>query len=315
MEQLFLYFSIILVSCIALGQGANWLVDSAARLARKYGISDLVIGLTIVAFGTSAPEFAVTIAGAISGSDNVSVANVVGSNIFNIGFILGCCALLSPLAVSPTLIKRDGLILLAISAVSAFMLRDLSLTRIEGIVLFTTLLGYLTWLIVKKDTTLVEDDEIPHKPARTSDWFLLAFALLTIVAGGNALVFGAVELARYFGMSEWVIGMTVVAAGTSMPEMVVSIAAVIKKNHGISIGNLIGSNLFNTLGVLGVAVMISPMTVDKAAYITAALLVPLTALVVFCMWTHRRIGRIEGLLILLTGLAIMTWNILASSPK
>ncbi len=314
MGLLLLNFSIIMVSCIALGCGANWLVDSAARLARKYGVSDLVIGLTIVAFGTSAPEFAVTVSGAISGNDNVSVANVVGSNIFNISLILGSCAMLSALSVSSLLVKRDGLFLVGITALMWYMLSDLSLARMEGIILFSLLVGYLWYLIAKKDTTMVEEDEIPHDPAKNSDWFMLLFALITICAGGNSLVYGATEVARYFGMSEWLIGMTVVAAGTSMPELVVSLAAVIKKNHGISVGNLIGSNIFNTLGVLGLAVAINPMAIDKDGLTSTILLLPLTLLVVFCMWTGKKVSRSEGAIVFLAGLAIMAWNFLTSAP-
>ncbi len=312
MGQLLVNISIVLVSCIALGCGANWLVDSAARLARKYGVSDLVIGLTIVAFGTSAPEFAVTVAGAIAGNDNVSVANVVGSNIFNIGLILGSCAILTPLCVSPLLVKRDGMVLAAITGLLCYMLYDLSLGRLEGIALFAILLGYLGYLIVKKDTSMVEEEEIDHDPAKNSDWLLLAFALVTICAGGNALVFGATEVARYFGMSEWLIGMTVVAAGTSMPELVVSLTAVLKKNHGISVGNLVGSNLFNTLGVLGVAVAINPLTIDRVGMLTTMLLVPLTILVLLCMWTGKKVSRIEGAIIFAAGLGIMVWNFFAT---
>ena len=314
MEQLFLNISIILVSCIALGCGANWLVDSASRLARKYGISDLVIGLTIVAFGTSAPEFAVTVSGAISGNDNVSVANIVGSNIFNIGLILGSCAMITALSCSALLIKRDTIVLTAVTGLLWYMLSDLTLTRGEGLVLFASLVAYLAYLIMKKDTSMVEDEEISHEPVKNTDWLMLIFALLTIAAGGNALVFGATETARYFGLSEWVIGMTVVAAGTSMPELVVSLAAVLKKNHGISVGNLIGSNIFNTLGVLGLAVSINPMSVDKIGLDTTILLLPLTVLVLICMWTGRKVSRLEGTIIFLSGLAIMVWNVISSRP-
>ena len=315
MELLFTNIAIVLVSCIALGQGANWLVDSAGRLARKYGISDLVIGLTVVAFGSSAPEFAATVFGAISGNDDVSVANIVGSNIFNIGFILGSCAIITTLYITPLLVKRDGVILAAITGLLCWMMKDLHLTRIEGLILFLLLFVYLIYLIVKKDTSMVEEDEISHAPAKPTDWLLLSFALGVIAAGGKSLVYGAVGIAQHFGLSEWVIGMTIVAAGTSMPEFVISLVAVLKKNHGISAGNLIGSNIFNTLGVLGLAVTINPLTVDSAGLTSTILLLPMTLIVILFMWTGRKITRLEGIIILIISLAIFGYNFQLGQPE
>ncbi len=308
MELLFTNIAIVLVSCIALGQGAGWLVDSAGRLARKYGISDLVIGLTVVAFGSSAPEFAATVFSAIAEKDDVSVANIIGSNIFNIGFILGSCAIITTLYITPLLVKRDGAILAAITGLLCFMMRDLQLSRGEGVILFLLLIVYLAYLIIKKDTSMVEEDEICHEPAKPTDWLLLLFSLGVIAAGGQALVFGAVGIAQYYGLNEWIIGMTIVAAGTSMPEFVISLVAVLKKNHGISAGNLIGSNIFNTLGVLGLAVWINPLTVDSAGLTSTILLIPLTLIVILFMWTGRKITRLEGIIILILSLAIFGYN-------
>ena len=253
-------------------------------------------------------SFAATVFGAISGNDDVSVANIVGSNIFNIGFILGCCAIITTLHITPLLVKRDGAILAAITGLLCWMMRDLHLSRIEGISLFLLLFVYLAYLIIKKDTSMVEEDEISHDPAKPTDWLLLLFSLGVIAGGGKALVYGAVGIAQHYGISEWVIGMTIVAAGTSMPELVISLVAVLKKNHGISAGNLIGSNIFNTLGVLGLAVTINPLSVDSAGLISTILLIPLTLIVILFMWTGRKVTRIEGIIILLISLAIFGYN-------
>ena len=304
---------VILFSCLALALGASWLVDSAARLARRLGISELVIGLTIVAFGTSAPEFAVTISGALKGNPDISVGNIVGSNIFNIGFILGGCVLFAALKTRPSLVWRDCLLLLAVTVLLLLFLLNQTIDRWEGIVLFALLVGYLVFLFWKREPVMA-DDGPPIQSATWRDGPMLLLGLLLIIGGGYFLVDAAEKLAVIVGLSEWVIAVTVVAAGTSVPEFVISMIALIKKHHGISAGNLIGSNLFNTMGVLGLAGIIHPLAVENSALFSIGGLVVLTLVVLVFMRTGWKLTRREGIVLLLLSLGIWVGNFLLVSP-
>jgi len=315
--EILLHMGIILVCCAALGKGAAWLVDSAARIAQHMGISELVIGLTVVAFGTSAPEFAATITATIQGHSEISIGNVVGSNIFNIGFILGGCAVISTIKTKEALVYRDGLILIVITGVLLAALgRNHQLDRYEGILMFLGLIVYLIYLFRKRE--MVMDEEVATGKATWKDVLFLVLGLALIIAGGRFLVSSSSEIARTFGMSEWVIGVTVVAAGTSVPEFVISLVALIKKHHGISAGNLIGSNIFNTLGVLGVAGAIQwpskPLVVETPALWSVMMLIGLTVLVVFFMRTGWKLTRKEGIILLIVSLAIWIYIFTAAKP-
>jgi len=298
----------IALSCLALALGATWLVNAAARLAKRFGVSELVIGLTVVAFGTSAPEFAATISAALQGNEDISVGNVVGSNIFNVGFILGGCALVRAIPTRKSLVYRDGLLLLLSSATLYLMLLSQHLSRLEGLILAAALFAYLLLLFYKRDPVLA--DELPTGPARSSDLPLLLAGLTLVSAGGYFLVQAASNLAHAAGISDWVIALTVVAAATSMPEFVVSLAAILKKHHGISAGNLVGSCLFNTFGVLGVAALLRPLAVEQTALISTLLLTGLSVLVLVVLRTRWRVTRLEGALLFLAGLTIWIFTIL-----
>ena len=298
---------VIVVCCGALWLGAVWLVDSAARIAKRLGISELVIGLTVVAFGTSAPEFAATIGAALYNIEGIPVGNVVGSNIFNIGFILGGCALVSTIQTKPALVWRDGMVLLVITVVLYFMLLGGRLARWEGLWLVLGLVGYVWYLFIKREVVI--EEEVPGGKASWRDGVFLVLGLGLIIGGGVFLVQSAEALALKFGMSNWVVGMTVVAAGTSLPEFAISLVAVLRKHHGISAGNLIGSNLFNTLGVLGVAGLLRPLAVESSALVSVLMLVGLTGLVVLFMRTKWRMERWEGAVLILIGLATWGYNL------
>jgi len=298
---IFLNSLILMASITALWLGAVWVVEAAARIAGRLGISELVIGLTVVAFGTSAPEFAVTITAALKGQTAISVGNVVGSNIFNLGFILGGVALLKPVSTSRRLVMRDGLLLLFSSALLLFFLYDLHIGRNEGIFLFTILIAYIFILLIKKEP-LDEDIEIGE-----FHWFeipRLLLGLAAIIAGGHFLVESASTIARHFGVSEWVIGVTIVAAGTSAPEFATSLVAVVRGKHGISAGNLIGSNVFNLLGVLGLAAILRPMDILAGAYTDIILLTAAAVVAVAFMRSGWKISRLEGGLLILLNLGL-----------
>ncbi len=288
---------IVISSIIMLWKGADWLVESAAEIAHTFKVSDLIIGLTVVAFGTSAPEFAVTISAAATNQTDISIGNVIGSNIFNLGFILGGTAIIRPIATSKRMFERDGLFLLISTALIFFFFfgidgwtPDDNYTKNEGLLLFSLLIGYVIFLFVKKDPP----EEVHPSTATYLSYVLFFIGLVAIVLGGHLMVKHASNVARAIGVSDWVIAVTIVAAGTSAPEFATSLTAAIKGRHGIAVGNLIGSDLFNLLGVLGLAGMINPSDISQDIFGSVFLLVLMVGLTLFMIRTNWRIGRIEG---------------------
>ncbi|MEM9773704.1 MAG: calcium/sodium antiporter [Chloroflexota bacterium] len=312
MEEAFptLALVIIVVCILGLWFGANWVVDSATRIARQVGMSDLVIGLTVVAIGTSAPEFAVTISSAINGRSDISVGNVIGSNIFNLGFILGGLALFAGIATTRRMVLRDGSMLIGTTVLLLIFLWDLTLTIGEGVVLLTILVAYIAYLLYKREEA---HEELSKEPFKWTDIPLFLVGIGVVVASGHYFVEEASVIARFFGISEWVIGVTIVAFGTSAPEIATSGIALARGQSGMSAGNLIGSDLFNLLGVLGVASLLAPggrMMVDPSAQESTYTLILFVCIVVFTMWSRWRITRWEGGLLVTLGIIrwIMDFN-------
>jgi len=301
-------FILVFLSIIMLWKGADWLVDSAAEIAHSLKVSDLVIGLTVVAFGTSAPEFAVTISAAVTKQTDISIGNVIGSNIFNLGFILGGTAIIRPISTNEKMFNRDGLFLLIVTALIFFLFfgfngwtSDDNYTRIEGLILFSLLIGYITFLFIKKDPP----EEISPDNATIMSYVFFFIGLILIVLGGHLMVTHASNIARFYGISDWVIAVTIVAAGTSAPEFATSIAAAIKGRHGIAIGNLIGSDLFNLLGVLGLAGIINPSVITQDIFDSVFILVLMVGLTLLLIRTKWRISRAEGAL--LVSINLIRW--------
>jgi len=296
-----LFDLMILVACLAgLWIGADWVVENSVRIARRIGISQLVIGLTIVSFGTSAPEFAVSAYAALKGLGNISAANVVGSNIFNLGFILGGVALVRPISTSSTIVRRDGSVLVFTTFLLLLLFMDLFLTFWEGLLLLCLLVAYILFLFYSRQTV---SEEISAGSLRWYHPLMLLIGFAFILLSSKFLVASATSVARAFGISEWVIGVTIVAMGTSLPELVTSMVAVLKGHHGLSAGNLVGSDIFNLLGVLGFAGMLQSITVSPEAYGSLFLLCGMVITVVIMMRTGWRISRIEGAVLLCMGLA------------
>lgn len=295
-----LNIGLVVVSIVLLWKGSGWLVDSASRIGRKLNLSDLTIGLTIVAFGTSAPEFAVTISAALSGKSDISVGNIVGSNIFNLGFILGGCALFRAMKATKEVVYRDGSILIGTSVLLLIFLHDRHFARWEGIILFAGLFAYLILLFTRKRPL---DSGVPTGVATWKDYPLLLLGIGFVVGGGHLLVHSASEVARFLGVSEWVIAVTIVAAGTSAPEFATSLMAAAKGRYGMSLGNLIGSDLFNLLGVLGLAGTIRNMDVAEGAFSSVAMLGGMCLIVVIFLRTGWVISRWEGATLVLIGIA------------
>ncbi|MBT4282027.1 MAG: calcium/sodium antiporter [Candidatus Marinimicrobia bacterium] len=299
---------LVILSIVMLWKGADWLVDSASEIAHSLNVSDLIIGLTVVAFGTSAPEFAVTISAAFTGQTDISIGNVIRSNIFNLGFILGGTAIIRPIVTSEKLFNRDGLFLLFTTALIFFLFfgfdgasPDDSFTIFEGMLLFSLLVGYIAFLFIKKDPP---EEVHPHN-ANWKSYAYFFIGLFLIVYGGHLMVKHASIVAHAMGVSDWVIAVTIVAAGTSAPEFATSISAALKGRHGIALGNLIGSDLFNLLGVLGLAGMINPTLIDGDIYNSVFLLVLMVGLTLLMIRTNWRISRKEGAL--LVGINLVRW--------
>ncbi len=290
---LWLSIAVLIAAVGGLWIGARLFVDNAASLARGFGISELVIGLTVVAIGTSLPELVVTVDATLAGAGNVAVGNVVGSNLYNLAFVLGVVVLAGSVAVPRSLARRDGPILFAATALVALVLLDLRLARFEATILLLALVAYLLTLARAGGE---RDEGRPDPPAAVGlrTGLVLCFGLALVVASGHVLVETAVALARAAGVSEWAIGVTVVAAGTSTPEFAVSLVALSQRRPGLSVGNLLGSNVFNALGVLGIAGLFGPLSVDPAALSDLGWLLVVTGFVTVSLRSGHRLSRVEG---------------------
>ena len=284
--------------------GAVALVRGASRLATALRISPLVIGLTVVAFGTSSPELAASLASARAGSGDLALGNVVGSNIFNVLFILGLAAVISPLTVHRKLVRMDVPIMIAVAAVPLLLGADGVIARAEGIVMVAILLLYLGVLLWEARREGVASNAAePGRPSRLGRAALLALAGLgMLTVGAGWLVEGASSIARSFGVSELVIGLTLVAAGTSLPEVATSLVAAVRGQRDLAVGNVVGSNIFNVLAVLGVSAAASPAGVPVAASARSFDLPIMMVVSVACLpvfFTRLCIDRWEGSLFLL----------------
>lgn len=293
---------IIIATIFGLWGGAHWVVESASKIAKKLGISELVIGLTIVAFATSAPEFAVTVSAAMAGKMAISVGNVVGSNIFNLGIILGLVAIFGTIKTNEVLVYRDATLLVVTGLLLVVFFYDLVLTPFEGIILVLILISYVIFLIRSKASS---DEDIPEGDFRWYNFVFLIVGVVLIIGSAHFLVTSASEIAREYGISEWMIGITIVAAGTSVPELATSLVALFKGKYGLSIGNLIGSDLFNMLGVLGTASIIRSLSISQSDYYSLLILAAYLVFLFIFMRIGWRITKIEGVVIVL--IALFRW--------
>lgn len=298
----------LVIGLILLVVGADVLVRGAARLAANLGIPSLVIGLTVVAFGTSAPELAVSVKAAYSGQAELAIANAVGSNIFNILFILGLAALISPLIVSQQLIRQDVPIMIAVSGLAVLMVLDGQIDRWEAVILVLGLLSYTAFLFYQgrkqgADAVDGEVDELLSVDVPVWKNLLLVIGgLILLVLGARWLVEAAVELASAWGVSEAVIGLTIIALGTSLPEVMTSIVATLKGERDIAIGNVVGSNIFNILCVLGISGVVSPMPLlagEQMAMIDIPVMLGVAVLCAPLFFTGAMVSRMEGALFLI----------------
>jgi cation:H+ antiporter len=315
---------LFLAGLVALVIGAMWLVRGASALALSFGVSPLVVGLTIVAFGTSSPEVAVSVGAALEGQTDIAVGNVVGSNIFNVLFILGVSALIVPLLVHVQLIRQEVPIMIGVSLLLMALGFDGQLTRLDAALLFGLLIAYTAFLVVqsrRQNQKAVAEltAELPRSAAWDRHWAmqvaLVVGGLVLLVLGSDWLVTAAVTFAKALGVSDLVIGLTIVAAGTSMPEVATSITAAIKGERDIAVGNVVGSNTFNILGCLGLAGLVAPAGLPLAPSLLTFDLWVMLAVAVACLpvfFTGREIARWEGAVFVGYYVAYVAYLILAA---
>jgi cation:H+ antiporter len=292
-------FGLLLLGGTMLYFGAEWLVRGAAGMALAFGVRQLVIGLTVVSYGTSAPELAVSVLAALEGKSAIALGNVIGSNIANVGLILGVTTLVAPPRAEASMIRRELPIMIAACAVVPLLLRDGSIGRTEGLAL--TLAGLLfTWVVFRwSGGSAPHVEELPPAEGRSTLALaaLVLVGLALLVGGGHAVVSGAVELAQRAGMSERVVALTIVAVGTSLPELAASLVAALRGHSELALGNVVGSNIYNIVFILGVASLVHPIAGPLAIFGR-----DLVAMIIFAllaaasMSRPRRIGRAEGAL-------------------
>lgn len=304
-------FSLLVVGVAILVAGAEALVRGASGLAKLAGLSPLVIGLTVVAFGTSSPELAVTIKSSLSGAGDLAIGNIAGSNIFNIAVILGISAMLCPLSVHLQVIRLDMPVMLVASVFfSIFCLTGGVLDRWEGALLFTSVVVYTVFLVrmsrresAALKASVTDESTIPTSGKRgslrawTQIFFILA-GFVALVYGAKLLVENATTIARAYGWSEALIGLTIVAAGTSLPELATSVVAAFRKETDMAIGNIVGSNIFNVLCIGGVAGILKPVSVVGIGRFDFLVMIGISALLLPLMWTGFKVARWEGFVLL-----------------
>ncbi|MCA1798568.1 MAG: calcium/sodium antiporter [Xanthomonadaceae bacterium] len=308
----------LVIGLIFLYYGAEWLVRGASALGTRLGLTPLLIGLTVVAFGTSAPELAVSLRAAFDGSGAIAFGNVVGSNIANTGLILGIAALIRPLSVQAQVIKIEAPLVLVASLMLCVLLINGVLGRLEGAALFGALVLYLVFSVraARAERNAAVDAEYADLVAGQArpQWQYVAMVLVGIgvlVLGANLLVSASVELARAFGLREALIGLTIIALGTSLPELATSAVASFKREGDIAVGNVLGSNLFNILAVLGLTALVSPFATGDLAWSDLAVMVAF-ALVVLPIVRGFVISRLEGGFLVASYAAYIGWLVVSA---
>jgi len=305
--------ALLIGGLIGLTLGAELMVRGASALALRLGLTPLVIGLTVVAFGTSAPEFVVSAIATQRGSGAIAIGNVIGSNLCNLAFIMGLCAIIRPLTASHSVIRREVPLLIGATVLGLILLLDRDIGFVEGFFLVVILVGLTTQTVrqARADT----DQSFDHREKKSSS--ILKVILLTVgglallLYGSHLFVEGAVTIARNFGWSETLIGLTIVAVGTSLPELATSVVAVLRGENDVAIGNVVGSSLFNILGILGVTGLLGGAYIPELSYLDLGILLAVTVAVLPLVRTGGQISRPEGAGLVLTYVGYTLWLILS----
>ena len=309
---------LILAGFVLLSFGGEYLVRGSGTLALRIGISPMVVGLTIVALGTSAPELVVCVEAALAGRGAIGAGNVVGSNILNIGLILGLTVIIAPMRVQSRVLRMDMPILIVMTFFGIVMLWNAYISRLEGVVLVVLLVGYIwftIWSTRERRRGRRKEVEVRKPPGTVwKDIRLIVMGFVGLIFGADFLVQGAIPVARYFGMSEAAIGLTVVAMGTSMPEIATSVVAAIRKQSDIALGNIIGSNIFNLLAILGIAAVIHPMSAQGLTVTDLLTMLGFTVILVPFARTGFHFARWEGA-VLLMGYFVYLYTLWPEGPS
>lgn len=285
----------LLVGFVLLIKGADFFVDGSSSIAKIMKVPSVVIGLTIVAMGTSAPEAAVSITAGISGSNEITISNVVGSNIFNMLVVVGVCALIKPFALDKTILKRDFPVnIIASILLLGMMILGSALGLIDGVILLVLMALYITWLVVSAIRNREESSEEIKTLSPVLSVIYIIGGLAAVIFGGDLVVDNATVLAKAMGWSETFIGLTIIAIGTSLPELVTSIVASKKGENGLALGNVVGSNIFNIMLILGLSSSLSPIAVDSRAIINVVFLLVMTILMFLLCVIRKKLTRVEG---------------------
>ncbi len=306
MNFLFLVLGVVLLTV-----GGEALIRGALAASQRLGISPLLSGIVIVGFGTSAPELVVSIDAALNSQPDIAIGNVVGSNIGNILLILGLCALITPLAVKPLALRRDAATVITASLLFLVLVLagGSTLGRVDGVILLIALVTYLVWAYWSEryhaapsaELHKAEAEELTTLP-KSVGWIVVAVitGLLLLISGSQVLLMGAVGIAQHFGVSEAVIGLTLVAVGTSLPELSISVIAALRRHTDVAVGNVLGSNIFNLLGILGVSALLQPLPVHaRILQFDQWVMLATALLVLLFLYTGRRISRLEGGILLI----------------
>ena len=302
---------LLIVGFILLIKGSDFFVDGSSNIASILKIPTLIVGLTIVAFGTSAPEAAVSITSSLSGNNALAVSNVIGSNLFNMMLIIGLCALLRELKIGRDVLNKDLPFLVVITAIlSGFIIIGWSISRVEGIILFLLIIGYVSYLVYSAKKT--KEAQIVEKPkiGLLRSIIYIIGGMAGIIIGADFVVDSASYIAMAFGMSETLVGLTIVAIGTSLPELVTSLTALKKEENQLIIGNVIGSNIFNILFVLGASSIISPITINPNMIVDIALMLGVTILFFIFGKTQDKYDKKEGFILVALFIAYMAFAIM-----
>ena len=294
----------VVAGFVILTAAAEGLVTGAASLARRVGLSPLVIGLTVVSIGTSLPELVVALDAALAGNGDIALGNVVGSNIGNIALILGAAALVRPLSVRSQVVRVDGPILAVVSVVFAGLVLDGTLGRADGALLFGGIVAYVAYTLMRARQTpsVVQEEVAAELPSSNPLWMdlgLLALGITGLVGGAHLLVEGAVWIAQALGVGPIVIGLTIVAVGTSLPELATSVVAARRGKGDIAVGNAVGSSIFNLLGILGTTVLVQPLSTQTLRWVDTGVMIATAVVILPLFRSDWTLSRIEGTLLLI----------------
>ncbi len=309
-------YLLLIVGFVGLIKGADFFVDGSSSIAKKLGIPAMIIGLTIVSLGTSLPEAAVSITASLEGSNDLSISNVTGSNIFNLMVVVAVCAMMKPMSSSKSLLKRDFPVTIGASVLLLLFLLDSTLTRLEAVIFLVACFVYIFFLVKSAKSSRLEMQEIEKEVEQETKvmpmWkslLLIGIGIAGIIIGGELVVNSAVTIAASFGMSQSLIGVTIVAVGTSLPELVTSIVAAKKGETDLALGNALGSCILNIFFILGISASISPITIDQESFKHVIVMLSTTALMFLFAFTGRKTSRVEGLICLLVYLSYMSYTI------